>query len=91
MEDDNGSVWRFRFIHYNNSLHDPGGTRDEYRITWMTAFFRAIGATAGDTVVLSGEPGTSRYRISVRKFSPAPEADPSVPVRIRLRGWKRVY
>jgi len=91
MKDDAGEVWRFRYIHYNNSLHDPGGTRDEFRITHMTGFFRSAGAAAGDTLVLSGIPGTGRYNILVRKPDQVVEDEPSAPVRIRLRGWQRVY
>lgn len=91
MKDDAGEVWRFRYIHYNNSFHDPGGTRDEFRITHMTGFFRSAGAIAGDTLVLSGAPGAGRYNISIRKPDQAAEAEPAAPVRIRLRGWQRVY
>ncbi len=91
MKDDAGDVWRFRFIHYNNRLHDPGGTRDEFRITHMTGFFRSVGASAGDTLVLSGKLGTWRYQVSVRKAGDVQEAEPSEPIRIRLRGWQRVY
>jgi len=91
MKDNAGVVWRFRYIHYNNSHHDPGGTRDEFRITHMTGFFRSAGATAGDTLVLSGKPGTWRYDVSVRNPNKTIEAEPSAPVRIRLRGWQRVY
>ncbi len=91
MKDLAGNVWRFRYIHYNNGLHDLGGTRDEFRITRMTGFFRSVGATAGDTLVLSGKPGTWRYEISVRKAGEVPGAEPSEPRRVRLRGWQRVY
>lgn len=91
MKDDAGEVWRFRYIHYNNSLHDPGGTRDEFRITHMTGFFRSVGATAGDTLVLSGTPGGWHFEISVRRAGDAPGSGPSTPARIRLRGWQRVY
>ena len=87
MRDDVGDIWRFRYIHYNNSLHDAGGTRDEFRITHMTGFFRAVGATAGDTVILSGEPGSWHYTITVRK---AAATEPVASVRVRLRGWHRV-
>jgi len=88
MTDDAGEVWRFRYIHYNNSLHDPRGTRNEFRITHMTSFFRSVGAQAGDTLVVSGKPGTWRYNISVRR---AQVAGTPEPVRIRLRGWQRIY
>jgi hypothetical protein len=87
MKDAGGEVWRFRYVYYNNRLHDPNGTRDEFRITHMTSFFRAIGATAGDIFVMSGKPGTSLYEIAVRKRLEAPVE----PVRVRLRGWHRVY
>lgn len=91
MKDDAGDVWRFRYIHYNNRLHDVGGTRDEFRITHMTGFFRSLGATAGDTLILSGRPGSWRYEISVRKAGEMPQPEPAAPPRIRLRGWQRVY
>ena len=28
--DSMGGLWQFRYIYYNNKLHDPKGTRDEY-------------------------------------------------------------
>lgn len=90
MRDDAGEVWRFRYIHYNNSLHDEGGTRDEFRITHMTGFFRAAGAVAGDTLVVSGEPGTWQYTIAVRKAGEVTSSDATAPVRIRFRGWQRI-
>jgi len=31
--DEGGTVRRFRYVYYNNALHDLGGTRNEYRIT----------------------------------------------------------
>lgn len=45
--DDAGQQWRFRYIHYNNRLHDDNGTRDEFRITHMTEYFRSVGAKRG--------------------------------------------
>lgn len=85
--DDQGRAWRFRYIYYNNRLHDPSGTRDEYRITHMTAFLRNAGAFAGDTLVIRGAPRKGRLRISVRA-APAAEI---VPARIQLKGWRRVH
>lgn len=87
MTDDEGIVWRFRYIYYNNRLHDEGGTRDEYRITHMTGFFRAAGAAAGDVLVLTGTPGSLSYRIAVRRASDVART----PVRVKLRGWRRVH
>jgi hypothetical protein len=88
--DEADQEWQFRYIHYNNRLHDEGGTRDEYRVTHMTSFFRAVGARSGDILVIAGEPRTGRLRIRVR----SPTVDGAVagaPARIRLKGWRRVH
>ena len=91
MIDDTGVAWRFRYIYYNNKLHSVGGTRNEYRITHMTKFLRAVGAVQGDLLVISGSPGSHRYTISVRKVvqDQLPQSDGGN--RIRLTGWRRVY
>jgi hypothetical protein len=89
MTDETGGIWRFRYIYYNNKHHDEAGTRDEFRITHMTKYFRAAGAGEGDVMVISGEPGSIRHSISIRKADqPGPTGD--TPVRIRLQGWRRV-
>lgn len=85
-EDETGQPWRFRYIYYNNSLHDPGGTRDEYRLTHMTGFIRASGASAGDALSITGEPGSGRLKLKVERQ----EQDEHQPRRIRLKGWHRV-
>jgi Restriction endonuclease EcoRII, N-terminal len=87
--DDDGRSWKFRYIYYNNSLHDPSGTRDEYRITHMTKFFRLLGGDPGDQLMLSGEKGAASYRISVVKKPAQPET--SGAGRVRLQGWHRVH
>ena len=51
--DDTGHEWTFSFIYYNNRFF--AGTRNEYRLTGMTAFFRAFNLKAGDTVILRRE------------------------------------
>ena len=91
LTDDSGMTWRFRYIYYNNKHHDDGGTRDEYRITHMTKFFRAVGATEGDVLALAGSPGTSRYSISVRKAGQGRLPQSGKPARIHLKGWRRVH
>ena len=56
--DEAGQRWKFNFIYYNNRFFDPNGTRNEYRLTGMTAFFRENGLKAGDTITLiHGEDG----------------------------------
>ncbi|HMP82649.1 MAG TPA: EcoRII N-terminal effector-binding domain-containing protein [Verrucomicrobiota bacterium] len=51
--DDTGREWTFMFIYYNNKFFD--GTRNEYRITGMTAFLREFNLKAGDKVILRRE------------------------------------
>ncbi|MFQ3895496.1 EcoRII N-terminal effector-binding domain-containing protein [Sphingobium sp. R-7] len=91
MTDDTDVVWQFRYIYYNNRLHDEGGTRDEYRITHMTKFFRAVGAAEGDVLVLSGSPGSLKYSIFVRKAGHDLKPQSGKPVRVQLKGWRRVH
>lgn len=44
-------VWEFRYIHYNNALF--GGTRNEYRLTRISAFMRTYGLKDGDRLSFS--------------------------------------
>lgn len=48
--DEEGLFWQFAFIYYNNKFY--GGTRNEYRLTGMTSFFRQNNLKSGDTVFL---------------------------------------
>ena len=45
-----GEKWNFMFIYYNNRFF--GGTRNEYRLTGMTSFFKQHNLKAGDTITL---------------------------------------
>ena len=102
----NPSVWidcidedslerRFRYVYYNNALHDAGGTRKEYRITHMTGYLRGLGACVGDAVEISRGVKDQSYRIRlIRKEAPSvlsvTEAGSGVRIRIRT-GWSRVH
>ncbi|WP_029034550.1 EcoRII N-terminal effector-binding domain-containing protein [Salinimicrobium terrae] len=46
--DDAYKQWEFNFIYYNNKFF--GGTRNEYRLTGMTKFFKFYHLKAGDKV-----------------------------------------
>lgn len=46
-------VWKFQFIYYNNKFF--GGTRNEYRLTGMTRFYREANLKSGDEVILTRE------------------------------------
>jgi hypothetical protein len=88
-----GTVLQLRFIYYNNRFHTPRGTRNEYRITWLTKFLRNAEAREGDAFEISRTEGQDRYRIRVIPVSrAAPVEDDDGPVRIRLTtGWRRVH
>jgi hypothetical protein len=49
--DISGEDWNFTFIYYNNKFFD--GTRNEFRLTGMTAFIRQNNLVAGDKIILS--------------------------------------
>lgn len=84
---------RLRFIYYNNRFHTPRGTRNEYRITWLTKFLRNANAREGDAFEISRTEGQDRYRIRVIPVSSAEHTvEDDGPVRIRLTtGWRRVH
>lgn len=59
--DSRGKRWEFNFIYYNNRSF--GGTRNEYRLTRMTKFFREAGAMSGDGLVINCREG--KYFVDV--------------------------
>ena len=89
-----GQLLRLRFVYYNNRLHAPKGTRNEYRITWLTKFLRDSGAKSGDTFRISREDENSPYRIGVVPAGAAPlveEEDGPVRIRLTTSAWRRVH
>jgi hypothetical protein len=94
-EDETGMTRKFRFIYYNNKLHDEGGTRNEYRITYMTKYFREIGAREGEALELSKSDASTTYRIRVVRSIVSPvhqEEDEGEGVRIKIKSaWRRVH
>lgn len=87
--DEDGREWSFRYVFYNNKLHDPKGTRDEYRITHMTKYFRSCGAAEGDTFCISAEDESTSYKIRVTR--PALEDQRNSSGQIKLVGWRRLH
>ena len=49
--DHDGTSYEFRFVYYNGATLGAS-TRNEYRLTRMTDFFRESGMQQGDTIVL---------------------------------------
>lgn len=99
-ETDSGEVLRLRYVYYNNKMHVPKGTRNEYRITHLTGFLREANAKEGDTFEISRPSPAGRYRIRVISKARALEKSPDKkspdtdngPVRIRLSSaWRQVH
>lgn len=88
--DDANQPLRFRFVYYNNKLHDENGTRNEFRLTHMTKWFRDNGARAGDEFKISLMADQRHYSIRIVRRDPEQEDDED-GVRIRLSGWRRVH
>lgn len=70
FSDKAGRKWTFAFIYYNNKLF--GGTRNEYRLTGMTAFFSLNRAKAGEFVVFERSPD-GMYTICLDRNQPVAE------------------
>ena len=91
--DATGKTWKLNFIYYNNKFFDEKGTRNEYRLTGMTAFFRENGLKAGDTVTLIHLPdGTDKIeyrRVAAPKVKITESADGRIKKRLIIgSGWK---
>lgn len=91
--DEIGVTRRFRFVYYNNKLHDEKGTRNEYRFTYMTRYFRDLAANAGDTFEISG--GEDKFNYSIRIVRPLAEPvkqEEGKVIRIKITSsWRRVH
>lgn len=92
-EDENGNGWRFRFVYYNNRLHDLHGTRNEYRVTYMTGYFREMSAREGDTFSISRSDCEVNYTIRVIRSQDLPNEQKEEPFfRIKIStGWRRIH
>lgn len=83
-ETGDGSRRNFNFIYYNGKLF--GGTRNEYRLTCMTAYLRECGAIVGDEVVLSRD-GEGNYLVDVVRANSTHSQEPE-DVIVLSGGWK---
>lgn len=91
--DEGGSLRRFRYVYYNNKLHDPAGTRNEYRITYMTGYFREMRARERDTFEISRGAGDTNYTIRIvrpKEISSEPINEQVLRIKI-TSGWRRVH
>ncbi|MCW9013521.1 MAG: hypothetical protein OQL06_07025 [Gammaproteobacteria bacterium] len=56
---DDNTRWEFNFIYYNNKFFD--GTRNEFRLTCMTKYLRAVDAKVDDELVFQMDENGSIY------------------------------
>lgn len=82
--DDVNKRWKFNFIYYNNKFF--GGTRNEYRLTGMTAYIRQNNLKTGDTIVLSRD---DTGILSIR-FERQNSTSSSTPKLVITGTWKVV-
>lgn len=68
MCDVTGHEWTFVFIYYNNRFF--GGTRNEYRLTGMTAFLREFNLKVGDILIFRRVQPHSMF-ISFKRTAPS--------------------
>lgn len=80
--DTNGTSHKLRFVYYNNKLHKRG-TRNEYRLTYLTNYLRNWNAKAGDRFRITKNPN-NRLEMRVIKQESGSSG------RIILKGWNRV-
>ena len=87
----NGKLLHFKYIHYNSRLHGSG-TRNEYRLSGMTRFFKENNCAEGDLLEFSLNDG--KYSIDIKRRNIDDEKDvfdPDKPLVIRSDwAYKRV-
>jgi hypothetical protein len=92
LDEENGVSHKFRYVYYNNRLHDKKGTRNEYRITHMTGYLRQVGANEGDILEISKLQPKTYYRLRVlRVDSPMVIKETAQSKPVKLVGWNRVH
>lgn len=69
FEDETNCLWKFNFIYYNNRFF--GGTRNEFRLTGMTKYFRAKNLKSGDIVKFSRSEKETYFIRFIREKAPS--------------------
>lgn len=84
FERTNRARWEFNFIFYNNRFF--GGTRNEYRLTVMTQYLRAIDAKVDDELVFSRDENAS-YEIDIIRANRASSLSLDGDTLVLGGGW----
>lgn len=83
--DSTNFCWKFNYIYYNNKFR--GGTRNEYRLTGMTAYLRSCNLKPGDVMILRRE--DDEYTIGYRRQDePVNVAEGNVVRLVLNDAWK---
>jgi hypothetical protein len=88
--DEESQLWKLKYIYYNSKLHKLDssvngreyGTRNEYRITFLSKYLKNKNAQIGDSFEINKK--NDIYEISLRRFKERINAP------IILRGWSTV-
>lgn len=88
--DEDGEEWKLRFVYYNNKLHRSTGTRNEYRLTYLTSYFGHTAAREGDVLTFTATSVAKRYLISINRSHVGSLGTSAAPV-IRLTGWRQAH
>jgi len=78
-------TWDFNYIYYNNKFF--GGTRNEFRLTCMTKFLRAIAAKVDDVLTFEKDENGSLC-ISCEREGQSPSGLNNEGVLVLTNGWK---
>lgn len=90
--DETEKHFRFRFVYYNNKFHDENGTRDEYRLTHMTAYLRNSKAEVGDLFEISKSENQDSFSIGIIRSQSTLLGKQDLPTnRIKLKGWRQIH
>jgi hypothetical protein len=84
-EKDESLIWNFNYIHYNNKFF--GGTRNEYRLTCMTKFLRAVAAKVDDDLIFEKDGNGSLFISCGRGGNSLSELN-NDGVLVLTNGWK---
>lgn len=85
FERTNRARWEFNFIYYNSKLLKQG-TRNEYRLTCMTEYLRAIGAKGDDELVFSRDENAS-YEVDILRANREGESSMYGDTLVLGSGW----
>lgn len=94
--DPNGKTWKMRYVYYNGKLHNTS-TRNEYRITCMTTFFKEWNAVEGSSVNFKSTDDANTFFIRIVDPTPTTPVqntqrlDGEFPPKIILKRWRRIH